>query len=118
MSNGTKKQHLQFLKLRFIVSSPISADFSPDELTTLKSYGHWFYALETGQLLPISEAQEHFVAVSNGKASSETEHEKLWLKYREKWAKRMMSATEGERYSAANGNYGSAGRRDQGYKIL
>lgn len=40
------------------------AIFSEEELDTLKKYGHWFMALTSGELNPISELQGEFIKVA------------------------------------------------------
>ena len=44
-------------------------------------YLRFYRSLETGERLPTTEAQRHFVAVCEGKAAPATEHEKVYAKF-------------------------------------
>ncbi len=61
-----------------------------DEQVLLDRY-LWFYqALASGQRLPATDAQRHFVDVSAGKATAETVHEIAYLKHRIACHKRTL----------------------------
>lgn len=79
---STKQDHLDYIqeKGRFKVDCS-HAIFHIDELEALEKYGHWFHALSTGILEPITEMQKEFIAVSNHEKTPITPAEYAWFKY-------------------------------------
>jgi hypothetical protein len=74
--------HLQLLHREPV---PIPADapgLTPSERELLARCGFWLEALAGGALAPLTEAQERFVAVAQGRATPVSEHEKAWVKFR------------------------------------
>ena len=55
--------------------------FTPQEKVLLYQYYEFYRALETGKRKPSTAAQKHFVAVCQGRAKAETQHEKAYTKY-------------------------------------
>ena len=51
------------------------------ERKTLKTYFSFYRSLEIGVRMSKTDAQLHFVEVCKGKATPETIHEKIFLKY-------------------------------------
>jgi uncharacterized protein YifE (UPF0438 family) len=76
-----KSVHVTYLQKRFELDID-PAVFSANELDMLAKYGTWLGALESGALQPISNEQEHFLAVSAEKAEPRNAIEAVWLKYR------------------------------------
>jgi uncharacterized protein YifE (UPF0438 family) len=79
---NTQQDHNRLIEERglFIISCSTTI-FSKEELDILNKYGHWFQALTTGELTPISEAQKRFVSVAKNEAEPLSIHEKAWFKY-------------------------------------
>jgi hypothetical protein len=57
------------------------AIFSEEELDTLKKYGHWFMALTSGELNPISDLQIEFIKVAKREKDPVSPFEWAWFKY-------------------------------------
>ena len=58
-----------------------SGDFSITEADLLTNYGKTLLGLESGELLPESEDEKHFVEFINGKVEAANNLEKAWAKY-------------------------------------
>ena len=58
-----------------------SGDFSISEADILTSYGKTLAGLESGELVPETAGEAHFVAVLKGEEAPATTLEKAWLKY-------------------------------------
>ena len=56
--------------------------FSTGELELLKCCGHWFAALGSGELKPITELQKRFIEIANEKETPFSIEEKAWFKYK------------------------------------
>ena len=54
---------------------------SGEERALLQRYLPFYRALETGRRTPLTRAQEHFVAVCEGRETAETQHELAYVKY-------------------------------------
>jgi uncharacterized protein len=79
---STKQEHLQYIKEKgkFIVDCS-HAIFSTESIEILEKYGHWFMALTTGELEPISELQKEFILVATGQKLPVSVEENAWFKY-------------------------------------
>jgi len=82
---ASKEQHLNYIKDhgKFKVDCN-HVIFSNDELEILEKYGHWFNALISGELEPITELQKEFIRVANGEAVAFSPEEKAWSKYQKR----------------------------------
>jgi uncharacterized protein YifE (UPF0438 family) len=80
--NDEKSLHLSYIKDRpkFKIRCNRSI-FSEEEIEILEYYGHWFEALTSGELKPISERQKFFVEVGHDKRDPFSPEEKAWFKY-------------------------------------
>ncbi len=58
-----------------------SGDFSINEADLLTQYGKTLLALESGEFLPESDDEKHFVSVVSGRAEPTNNLEKAWAKY-------------------------------------
>jgi uncharacterized protein YifE (UPF0438 family) len=58
--------------------------FTSAEQQTLRELGNWFTALVEGKISPVTDAQRHFIQVSNGTAEPTTDFEKLWWRYKQR----------------------------------
>lgn len=56
--------------------------FTLTEINILKKYGNWLQALAYGDILPVSDAQEQFIKVSQKQAQPQSEIEWAWYKYK------------------------------------
>lgn len=65
-----------------------SGEFSRDQADLLERHGRAYEALHGGQREPVNEEEAHFIAVCRGEAEPMTEHEKVWMRYRQKISKR------------------------------
>ena len=79
---STKQEHLDFIKPKgkFIVNCNHSS-FSLEEIEMLEKYGHWFNALTSGELKPITDSQQRFILVADGKEDPFTPEEFAWVQY-------------------------------------
>jgi hypothetical protein len=59
-----------------------SGDFTIWQANLLEAYGHAFRALESGERQPESQLEIDFVAFCRGEKPAESEHEKVWKRYR------------------------------------
>jgi hypothetical protein len=57
-------------------------DLTTSERELLARCGYWLEALANGELAPLTDAQERFVAAAQGRAAPASEHERAWLKLR------------------------------------
>ncbi|MBW1612893.1 MAG: DUF413 domain-containing protein [Deltaproteobacteria bacterium] len=79
---NTRKEHIEYIEVRGQFTIDCSTKiFSMEEIEILKKWGHWFTGLVSGELKPISEAQERFIDVINGEKEPFTTEEKTWFKY-------------------------------------
>ena len=78
----TKKEHLQLIrdKGKFTIDCN-HAIFSLEEIEILEKYGHWFTALTSGELKPLTELQETFVLTATNKKDPDSHFEHAWFKY-------------------------------------
>ena len=77
-----KKQHIEYIERMGSFKIDCSREiFSMEEIEILNKWGHWFSALTSGELKPISEAQIRFIQVLNGKYEPFTCEENAWFKY-------------------------------------
>jgi uncharacterized protein YifE (UPF0438 family) len=92
---STLQDHLHLLKEkgRFIVDCS-HAIFHPEELKALEKYGHWFQALSSGVLQPISEMQKEFIKVANHEKTPITTADFAWFKYQ---GRKSVEAKFGDR---------------------
>lgn len=58
-----------------------SGDFSIAEADILSVYGKTLLALESGELLPESDDESHFVEFAQGRAEASNNLERAWAKY-------------------------------------
>lgn len=80
---STKVEHLQLIRVKGDFTVDCSHKiFSTEELEILRQYGHWFKALETGELEPLTELQSRFIDIAKGKELPFSAEEKAWFKYR------------------------------------
>lgn len=79
---STKKEHLDFIALKgnFVVDCS-HAIFSTEEIEILQKYGHWFSALTSGDLQPITDLQKEFVLVVTHQKEPFSIEETAWYKY-------------------------------------
>jgi uncharacterized protein YifE (UPF0438 family) len=78
-----KSLHVEFIRKmgRFPIDCS-TAIFSVEEKQILNEYGHWLRALESGELEPITQSQEHFVKVARFETDDLlNEYERVWVKY-------------------------------------
>jgi hypothetical protein len=77
-------------------------------------YGNQFKALVSGRRKPHTDAQQHFVDVSYGKAEPDNEYERVWMKYlhRVQW-ERENGGRYSERSVRVTIDEGFAGSRDE-----
>lgn len=79
---STKQEHLDFIAVKGKFNVDCKQDcFSTDEIEILERYGHWFNALTSGELQPISDTQQRFIVVANGKEDPFSLEEVAWWKY-------------------------------------
>lgn len=80
---STKREHLNLIQSRGRFKVDCShAIFSNDEILLLEKYGHWFMALENGELDPLTDLQKEFVLVSRGGKQPISFEECAWFKYK------------------------------------
>jgi uncharacterized protein YifE (UPF0438 family) len=58
-----------------------SGDFSISEAELLSAFGRTLLALESGELTPENEEEEHFVAFISGRVEATSPVERAWAKY-------------------------------------
>ena len=99
MSN--KQEHQAFIekKGKFIVDCS-HAVFSTEEIELLEKYGHWFKALETGELKPFTDRQKAFILVATHKQVAFSLEEVAWLRYqwRKDWEADHDNISKEQRY--------------------
>lgn len=79
---STRDDHLDLLRRG---PFPVPADIpglTVVDRELLAGCGFWLEALASGALVPLTEAQERFVAVAEGRAVPASEHEHAWAKLR------------------------------------
>jgi uncharacterized protein YifE (UPF0438 family) len=79
---STRADHLRLLHRG---PYPVPADvpgLTATERQLLVPCGFWLEALARGDLLPLTQAEGRFIAVSQGRASPLSEHERAWVKLR------------------------------------
>jgi uncharacterized protein YifE (UPF0438 family) len=67
--------------LLFYNGSSMAEKLTKEERLLIKRFGKFYKSLETGERLPTSEAQKHFVEVCMCNALPETEHEIAYAKF-------------------------------------
>lgn len=79
---STKQEHLDLIatKGKFTMNCN-HGSFSTEEIEMLENYGHWFNALTTGSLKPITDAQQRFILVATGTEYPFSLEEVAWWKY-------------------------------------
>lgn len=79
---STKQEHLDLIAARgkFFLDCNLGS-FSTEEIEMLENYGHWFGALTSGVLEPISDSQQRFVLVAIGKEEPFSLEEVAWWKF-------------------------------------
>ena len=79
---STKQEHLDLIAARgkFFLHCNLGS-FSTEEIEMLEKYGHWFWALTSGVLEPISDLQQRFVLVATGKEDPFSLYEVAWWKF-------------------------------------
>jgi uncharacterized protein YifE (UPF0438 family) len=65
-----------------------SGDFNRQQATLLETHGRAYEALHNGTREPANEEESRFLAVCRGEAEAVTPHEKAWLLFQQKVAKR------------------------------
>lgn len=71
--------------------------FSHEEIEVVKKYGHWFHALTSGELEPITSLQLRFIKVIKGEIDPFSIEEWAWLKY---VSRKKIEAKYGEQLNA------------------
>ncbi len=79
---STKQEHLDLIATRgkYFLDCNLGS-FSTEEIEILEKYGHWFWALTSGVLEPISDLQQRFVLVATGKEDPFSLYEVAWWKF-------------------------------------
>lgn len=67
---------------------------TPEETALIGRYLHFYRSLDTGQRLPSTPAQRHFVAVCRCRAKANSAHEVAYFKYRMQAAKQRAEAEQ------------------------
>lgn len=85
MSKKTAKatipaDHLVYLKRRPFDPRCYTSIFPAEELKALEDFGNWMDALASGAIKPVSEEQEHFLAVDREEAEPKTVMERAWVR--------------------------------------
>jgi len=79
---NTKEDHLNYIKVKGNFKVDCSHQiFTQEELKILEKFGHWFQALASGVLEPISDEQLEFIKVVNKEKLPITIAENAWFKY-------------------------------------
>lgn len=73
--------HLAFLRQRDFALGCANI-FTEDEHSILMRFGHWMTALASGEISPITPAEERFLSVDRGEVEPETAFEVAWTKLR------------------------------------
>ena len=92
------KHHLEYInsKGHFHIDCSLGI-FSPEQKEILIKYGHWFQALSSGELEPITPLQLRFIKVIKGEIDPFSVEEWAWLKY---ISRKKIEAKYGERLNA------------------
>lgn len=79
---STREAHIRFIREqgKFIIDCN-HAIFSVEEIEILEKYGHWFMALTSGDVNPITDLQKEFVLVATHKKEPFSPEEVAWFKY-------------------------------------
>ncbi len=90
-----KQEHLKLIKEkgRFVVDCSHDI-FSNEQIEILEKYGHWFMALTTGKLEPITDLQRDFVLVATHKKEAFSLEEIAWFRY---LGRKAVEAKHGDR---------------------
>jgi len=90
-----KQEHLKLIKEkgRFVVDCSHDI-FSNEQIEILEKYGHWFMALTTGELEPITDLQRDFVLVATHKEEAFSLEEIAWFRY---LGRKAVEAKHGDR---------------------
>jgi uncharacterized protein len=82
MEMNTRAQHLAYIKKMGVFTIECNKKiFSPEEIAILEKYGHWFDALTSGNLIPLTDMQNEFIKVANGEKTPITPAETAWHRY-------------------------------------
>lgn len=63
-------------------TNELAKGFSTRQKEILNKYLLFYKSLDCGKRIPTTEAQRHFVSVCRGKSQIQTEHEDIYIKYR------------------------------------
>ena len=80
MSTRTEHSRLLLESGTFKINCSTSI-FNNEEIEIIKKYGHWFMALTTSELTPLTDLQNRFVAVTKNEIEPFSIEEKAWHKY-------------------------------------
>ncbi len=80
----TPKEHKDYLRRKDYKLLCYNGIFSEREITLLKRYGYWMEALASGDIKPLTPAQERFVRVCKGECKPTTEYEIAWCTLNER----------------------------------
>lgn len=106
MTDDIRQKHLIYLAKAFVVTHDIAEAIGLEGTMTLRKYGCWYEALDKGYLPAMSDAQCHFLDAAHGRAKPTTQHELLWIKYKNLLVQERMHETAGGKYSRAHGYFG------------
>lgn len=78
----TKLDHIEFIQKcgKFHIDCS-RAIFDIEKIETLEKYGHWFQALLSGDLKPISDEQKDFLDIFKNNKNPITPEQIAWFKY-------------------------------------
>ena len=76
-----RSAHRRLLTQAYPVDAFIVGLLAEEELFIVQRYGVWLEALASGNVLPLTNAQEQFVLVAQGKQRASTAHEQAWVVY-------------------------------------
>jgi len=80
-SEQTKENSSVEPKIKTSILSSPQHKYTSKELELLHKYEDFYYSLETGNRIPETNKQKHFVKVCRGLAKPQTIHEKAYIKY-------------------------------------
>ena len=72
-------------------------ELSKEERGLIEKYLPFYSDLAKGVRRPITEAQKHFFAVTQGRTVAETDHEKAYIKWKRLEAQRIKQAEKGRK---------------------
>jgi uncharacterized protein YifE (UPF0438 family) len=85
---STREDHLRLLRRGSFPVPPDVPGLTANERQLLVARGFWLEALAGGALTPLTDAQERFVEVAQGRAVPVSQHEQAWVKIRPSMATR------------------------------